>query len=93
MMSFYKWCIQKYDNTVHFFFTEQLREAKLKHPGRNIALQPITLNIIAQSVKRSEKSVYRSLRRLESAGVMEEVKDGWITKDQEILVRPRVYRL
>jgi hypothetical protein len=93
LLAFYRWCLEKYDNVILHQFTEGLRSAKLKHPNQHIDLLPLPLARISDTANRSEKNVYRSLRRLESAGKVEEVSDGWILKGQKIPIRPHVYRV
>ena len=75
--SLYKWLLGKHDGKILHWLKEQLRSARLRNRREYIALAPLPLAAVAAAVKRSEKSVYKSLRRLESAGSVEEVADGW----------------
>ena len=94
VLSFYRWCIAKHDGKILHILKEWLRDARLKHSVQYFVLSPAPLAMIAGAANRSERSVYKSLRRLENAGSVEEVKTGWILKGQEIpKPRPKVTRL
>lgn len=75
---------EKYDAKVHHFLHERWRQAKLQRPGRNVTLPPAPIAGIAESIGRKEKKVYLSLRRLEGAGKVQEVANGWIVVGQEL---------
>jgi|SRR5690242_14433252 len=70
------WLRNRYDGKVFSLMSEAARNVRLEHPGMNIALMPIKIGDIAEEMKRSEKRVYKSLRRLETAGKVIEVKNG-----------------
>jgi len=71
-----KWFRGRYDGKVLACMTEAGRQARLEHPGMNIGLLPFKIADITSELKRSEKSVYKSLRTLETAGAVLEVKKG-----------------
>lgn len=72
----WKWDQDRRDGKVLALMAEGAREARLEHPTMNIALIPFKIEELAKRVKRSENSVYKSLRRLEAAGKVLEVKRG-----------------
>ena len=95
VLGFYKWCLSKYDGKILSLFKELERAGKLQYPGkfRNITAVPLPLQEIVKTVQRPEKHVYKSLRRLENAGELEEVPAGWILKGKTVYAPPRAYRL
>jgi hypothetical protein len=76
MKALWKWNQSRVDGKVLAPLAEAVREGRLKYPTMNIAPQPFNIAAIAREVKRSEKGVNKSLRRLEAAGKVHEVKKG-----------------
>lgn len=73
-----KWWIERHDGKVLRLLLESRRTAQVKMaPGQNVAFTPFPFQEIVREVKRSEKSVCVSLRRLEDRGLVHEVRDGW----------------
>jgi hypothetical protein len=73
-----KWIVEKYDGRILRLLLETRRAAQVNmRPGQTSVFLPTPLPEIAKDVKRSEKSVYSSLRRLENRGEVHEVRDGW----------------
>jgi hypothetical protein len=48
-----------------------------QRPGQHVVYLPFPFEAIVKDSKKSKESVYRSLRRLETRGLIHEVKDGW----------------
>ncbi len=72
-----------YDGKVLALMTEATRNTKLEHPTMNIALLPFKISEVVNELKRTETNVYKSLRRLEAAGKVHEVKHGeWCLGNQ-----------
>src|SRR5207249_4922956 len=71
-----KWFRGRYDGKVLACMTEADRQTRLEHPGMNIVPLPLKIADIASELNRSQKSVYKSLRTLETAGKVLEVKKG-----------------
>jgi len=71
-----KWFRDRYDGKLLAVMEEAKREARLEHPGMNIALLSLKIADIANELKRSQKDVYKSLRKLEASGKILEVKKG-----------------
>ena len=71
-----KWFRNRSDGKVLSIIEEASRQARLEHPGMNIALLPIKIADIASELKRNQETVYKSLRRLEARGKVIEVRKG-----------------
>ena len=82
-LSFYRFCVERHDAPVLYSLHDSLRKERLQYPDRSIAALPTSLVMIAGNVKRSTRSVNKTLRRLESKGEVQEVKDGWILNAPE----------
>jgi hypothetical protein len=75
----WRWGRMTYDSKVLNVLIEGERNARMANPGRAIAVLPTFLAAIASEANRSEKSVYKTLRRLESQGRVYEVTPGkWL---------------
>jgi hypothetical protein len=83
VLSFYRWCVDKYDSKVLGFFRESLRKTRLNHPTEYMTLGPITEPDLANAIHRRYASVCGSLRRLEVRGLVKEVRSGWVLIDQD----------
>jgi hypothetical protein len=78
VLQFVKRIVQRRDNKILNVLKESRRSALVKKaPGQHIAVLPTPLSAIVDEVGRSEKSVYKSLRRLENRGEVYETRDGW----------------
>jgi len=78
LVGLYDWCVEKHDGKVLHALSESCRSALVQTPpGQSRFFLPFALSEIASEVKRSEKSVRRTLRRLEDRGAVHEVKGGW----------------
>jgi hypothetical protein len=76
MKELWKWFQVRHDRKVLVPMEEASRHLRLEHPGRNILVLPFKIADIAKELNRSEKNVYKSLRRLEAVGKVLEVKKG-----------------
>ncbi len=72
----WKWMQTRSDGKVLRIMENATRNAKLSHPGKNLALLPFAIEELAGDVKRSVKSAHKSLRRLEDNGKVHEVQHG-----------------
>src|SRR6266403_3361505 len=70
MKALWKWNQGRRDGKVLAPMNAAARQARLEHPGSNIVLVPFKIADIASELNRSQKSVYKSLRRLEVVGVV-----------------------
>src|SRR5713101_417571 len=70
--------VEKYDGKILDMLQEARRTAQVSHrPGQHILYLPFRFQEIVKDAKRSKESVYRSLRRLETRGLIHEVIHGW----------------
>jgi hypothetical protein len=73
-----KWIVEKHDGKVLRLLMEARRTAQVNmRPGQTSVFLPTPLREIVKDIKRSEKSVYSTLRRLEDRDEVHEVRDGW----------------
>jgi hypothetical protein len=73
-----KWLLEKYDGKILHMLQESRRMAQVsQRPGQSAVFLPFAFQEIVKEARRSEKSVLRSLRRLEDRGSVHEVRDGW----------------
>jgi DNA-binding transcriptional ArsR family regulator len=73
-----KWLLAKHDGEILRILRESRRTAQVNmRPGQHAAFFPFAFQEIVKDAKRSERSVRRSLRRLEDRGEVHEVRDGW----------------
>jgi hypothetical protein len=73
-----KWLLEKYDGKILHMLQESRRMAQVnQRPGQHVVFFPFAFQDIMKEAKRNEKSVRRSLRRLEDHGYVHEVRDGW----------------
>jgi hypothetical protein len=78
LLAWKKWLREKWDGKILHILQESVRTAQVTmRPGRNTLFLPFAFQEIVKEAKRSEKSVRRSLRRLEDRGHVHEVRDGW----------------
>jgi hypothetical protein len=82
MLLLWKWCVEKYDRPVLNVLENHAKGTVLiKNSGPIIAL-PLSLRQIALRCHRREKSVRRSLHRLEKLGKVYEAPDGWCSQSK-----------
>ena len=72
----FRWYLDKHDGKVLALMTDAARNARLDHPTMSIALLPTNIVDLATAVRRTQESTRKSLRRLEAAGKVREVKHG-----------------
>ena len=73
-----KWIVEKHDGKVLRLLLEARRTAHVNmRPGQTALFLPFPFQEIVKDAGRSEKSVRRTLRRLEDMGEVHEVRDGW----------------
>jgi hypothetical protein len=73
-----RWLIEQHDGKILKILHEARQTAEVaKRPGQHTLYLPFPFHEIAKDAKRSQKSVRRSLRRLETRGYVHEVRDGW----------------
>jgi DNA-binding transcriptional ArsR family regulator len=72
----WKWNQGRHDGKVLAPMNEAARQARLEHPGSTITLVPFKIADIASELNRSQRNVYKSLRRLEAVGVVHEIRKG-----------------
>ena len=73
-----KWIVDKHDGKVLRFLLEARRTAQVNmRPGHTALFLPFPFQEIVKDTGRSEKSVRRTMRRLEDRGEAHEVRDGW----------------
>jgi len=73
-----KWIVDKHDGKVLRFLLEARRTAQVNmRPGQTALFLPFPFQEIVKDAGRSEKSVRRTMRRLEDRGEAHEVRDGW----------------
>ena len=79
-----QWVLDWHDGPVLRFFQDRARDCRLKvNPVRIYPLPP-TISKIASHVKRSEKSVHKSLMRLEHREKLIETRNGWELRDYRL---------
>jgi hypothetical protein len=77
VIALWRWCVEKHDAKILRLLEEADRNLRIAPSiGSTVAL-PVPLAQIVSEAKRSEKSVYRSLRRLEKKGKVHELPKGW----------------
>jgi len=73
-----KWIVEKHDEKVLHLLLEARRTAQVSmRPGQTVLYLPFSFQEIVKDAGRSEKSLRRTLRRLEDRGEVHEVRDGW----------------
>ena len=73
-----KGIVETYDGRVLCLLKEARRTAQVNmRPGQSALFLPFSFQEIVKGVKRKQKSVHHSLRRLEDRGEVHEVRDGW----------------
>jgi hypothetical protein len=72
-----QWLVDRHDALVLRFFQDGARRCRLKLNPTKVYPLPPTISEIASYVKRSEKSVHKSLLRLERKEKLIETKRGW----------------
>jgi hypothetical protein len=74
ILGLYNWCIERYDRKVFRILDDAERSVRIANVGRNILILPTHVHVIASEANRRQNRVYRSLRRLESRGLLHEAK-------------------
>jgi hypothetical protein len=73
-----KLLVERHDGRVLRLLSEARRTAQVNmRPGQTALFLPFPLQEIVKDAGRSEKSVRRTLRRLEDRADVHEVRDGW----------------
>jgi hypothetical protein len=73
----WRWLVDCHDAPVLRYFQDCARRCRLAVSPRPLYPPPPTISEIASYVKRSEKSVHKSLLRLERKEKLVETKRGW----------------
>jgi|SRR5208337_1808920 len=73
-----------HDAPVLGLFQDRARRCRLKVNPTNVYPLPPTISEIASYVKRNEKSVHKSLLRLEHKQKLVETKRGWELRDYRL---------
>ena len=72
-----QWLVGRHDAPVLRFFQDRARRCRLAVSPRPLYPLPPAISEIASYVRRSEKSVHKSLLRLERKEELIETKRGW----------------
>jgi len=71
------WFVERYDKPILDAFEDAARRANIQYEGQHIFFNSIPTAEVAKDAKRSEKSVRKTLLRLEHRGKVYEGKGGW----------------
>jgi hypothetical protein len=77
----WQWLVAWHDAPVLGFFQDRARRCRLKLNPAKVYPLPPTISEIASHIKRSEKSVHKSLMRLEHKRKLIETRNGWELRD------------